>query len=163
MSLYLGQEKIENISTQITGNGLPSDDLPLSDGEASAGTSSLYSRSDHIHPISSNLYTTQYTGTGVYGSSNPNTLNFDFVPKLVMITILSGSNAQVPTFFTQGYAWAYFMNVPGTSTGTTSVTASAIVVTWSEDGKTLSWYGKGTVATMQLNANGYIYQVFAWR
>ena len=80
-----------------------------------------------------------------------------------MITILSGSNAQVPTFFTQGYAWAYFMNVPGTSTGTTSVTASAIVVTWSEDGKTLSWYGKGTTATGQLNAKDYTYRVTAWR
>ena len=111
----------------------------------------------------SEVYQTLYVGTGTYGSANPNTLSFDFAPKLVMITILSGSNAQVPTFFTQGYAWAYFMNVPGTSTGTTSVTASAIVVTWSEDGKTLSWYGKGTTATGQLNADGYTYRVTAWR
>lgn len=111
----------------------------------------------------SEVYQTSYVGTGAYGSANPNTLSFDFVPKLVMITILSGSNAQVPTFFTQGYAWSYFMNVSGTSAGSTTVTASAIVVTWSEDGKTLSWYGKGTVATMQLNADGYTYRVTAWR
>lgn len=108
------------------------------------------------------IYQTSYVGTGAYGSANPNTLSFDFVPKLVMITILSGSNAQVPTFFTQGYAWAYFMNVSGTSAGTT-VTASAIVVTWSEDGKTLSWYGKGTTATGQLNADGYTYRVMAFQ
>ena len=54
------------------------------------------------------------------------------------------------------------MNVSGTSTGNT-VTASAIAVTWSEDGKTLSWYGKGTTATGQLNADGYTYRVTAWR
>lgn len=108
------------------------------------------------------LYQTSYVGTGTYGSANPNTLSFDFVPKLVMITVLSGSNAQVPAFFTQGYAWSYFMNVSGNSTGTTA-TASAIVVTWSEDGKTLSWYGKGTTAAGQLNANGYTYRVTAWR
>lgn len=29
---------------------LPSDDLPLMDGEASAGTSRKFSRSDHRHP-----------------------------------------------------------------------------------------------------------------
>lgn len=39
----------------------------------------------------------------------------------------------------------------------------AIVFTGTQDGKTLSWYGKGTVATNQLNANGYTYRVIAWR
>jgi hypothetical protein len=32
------------------GGVLPSDDLPLMDGEASAGTSRKFSRSDHRHP-----------------------------------------------------------------------------------------------------------------
>ena len=111
----------------------------------------------------SGVYQTSYVGTGTYGSASPNTLSFDFAPKLVMVTILSGSNAQVPTFFTPGYAWSYFMNVPGSSAGSNTVTTSAIVATWSEDGKTLSWYGKGATATGQLNADGYTYLVTAWR
>lgn len=32
------------------------------------------------------IYTTSYVGTGTYGSSNPNTLTFDFVPEMVIIS-----------------------------------------------------------------------------
>ena len=36
--------------TSTVGNVVPSDDLPLMDGEASPGVSNKYSRSDHVHP-----------------------------------------------------------------------------------------------------------------
>ena len=51
MSLYLGSEKVENITAQITLPVEPSDDLPLADGTASAGTSKKFSRADHVHPM----------------------------------------------------------------------------------------------------------------
>lgn len=37
-------------STVNVNTVIPSDDLPLMDGEASAGTSKKFSRSDHRHP-----------------------------------------------------------------------------------------------------------------
>ncbi len=51
MSLYLGSEKVENVTAQITLPVEPSDDLPLVDGTASAGTSKKFSRADHVHPM----------------------------------------------------------------------------------------------------------------
>lgn len=38
-----------DVSTNIHGNSL-SDDMPLMDGDAKAGTSKMASRSDHVHP-----------------------------------------------------------------------------------------------------------------
>ena len=51
MSLYLGSEKVKNVTAQITLPVEPSDDLPLADGTASAGTSKKFSRADHVHPM----------------------------------------------------------------------------------------------------------------
>ena len=51
MSLYLGSEKVENVTAQITLPVEPSDDLPLANGTASAGTSKKFSRADHVHPM----------------------------------------------------------------------------------------------------------------
>ena len=50
MSLYLGSEKVENVTAQITLPVEPSNDLPLADGTASAGVSKKFSRADHVHP-----------------------------------------------------------------------------------------------------------------
>lgn len=36
--------------SQVIGGAYPSDDLPLMDGIADAGTSIYFSRSDHVHP-----------------------------------------------------------------------------------------------------------------
>lgn len=46
-----------SLITEIQGGGggaTPSDDLPLMDGTADAGTSAKYSRGDHVHPSDSN-------------------------------------------------------------------------------------------------------------
>lgn len=51
MSLYLGSEKVKNVTAQITLPVEPSDDLPLADGTASAGVSKKFSRADHVHPM----------------------------------------------------------------------------------------------------------------
>ena len=50
MSLYLGSEKVENVTARVTLPVDPSDDLPLADGTASAGVSKKFSRADHVHP-----------------------------------------------------------------------------------------------------------------
>ena len=54
MSLYLGSEKVENVTAQITLPVEPSNDLPLADGTASASVSKKFSRADHVHPAQEN-------------------------------------------------------------------------------------------------------------
>lgn len=77
------------------------------------------------------IATGSYTGTNTYGSSNPNSLTFEFEPKLVLIYVDSTSGAN--GYFSHGVAikgstvmWAY------------GSVAYRCHTTWS--GKTLSWY-----------------------
>ena len=59
------------------GGALPSDDLPLMDGEAQAGTSRKFSRSDHRHPHDSEKmdYMSALTNLELEAM-----LNFDAIP-----------------------------------------------------------------------------------
>ena len=43
-----------SLITEIEGGATPSDELPLMDGTADAGTSAKYSRGDHVHPSDTN-------------------------------------------------------------------------------------------------------------
>lgn len=93
-----------------------------------------------------------YVGAGTYGSSNPNSLKFNFVPKVVILftntttayedcgnitTILFGINEK-----------AYFTD--GTSNG---------ICYLSYQDSTMNWYGKGTAT--QLNSSGKTYYYIA--
>lgn len=105
------------------------------------------------------IATGTYTGTGTYGEKNPNSLTFDFEPKLVLIK----ASLQVTTFIrpaTKGNTW--YSNAQG----------GHYTATWS--GKTLSWYagdddywyGAGgsttdTGAPGQLNESGTTYYYVA--
>ena len=95
-----------------------------------------------------------YTGTNTYGSSNPNSLTFEFEPKLVLIYVdsVSGANG----YFSHGVAikgstvmWAY------------GRAAYRCHTTWS--GKTLSWYSEHPNYTSigQLNY-GILYRYIAF-
>ena len=85
------------------------------------------------------IYMTEYEGTGTYGSGNPNTLTFDFVPAVVFI---------IPKAITPKLSYGVPVFVPGLShvvfwIKEYSSTASFLVqltVTWSDDGKTMTWY-----------------------
>lgn len=91
--------------------------------------------------------TGSYVGTGTYGSANPNTLTFSFAPKLVIIQPSSGS-AYGPMFVRNGVT-ATAVNYHDTSQTST--------VTWSNGGKTLSWYTQSNMVAFQLNTNNYVY------
>ena len=82
----------------------------------------------------------QYTGTGVYGTDNPNVITFPFVPKLVLI-----SNYQVIGSRKNVVGWFY-----GYTTGANDndVNTNNVELTW--NGTTLSWYSKDS-AMYQLN------------
>ena len=101
-----------------------------------------------------------YTGKGTYGSSNKNTLTFDFEPKIVFIFIATGYGSMANTAYTGGaagdtnqvfYAGASQVWVYSSGTGSVKYTLS---------GKTLTWYCDKT-AYLQMNGNGTKYGYIA--
>ena len=97
------------------------------------------------------IATGSYTGTGTYGSANPNSLTFDFVPQLVIV-YLSATNANPGS----GYWDSMFLYAGGMA----KTYVNGTVVNFSLSGNTLSWYS--TDASSQLNINNliYYYKVF---
>lgn len=86
-----------------------------------------------------------YVGTGTYGSSNPNSLTFDFVPKIVMIRC-GGDDKLFDAFYGMIYV-------------TTDLSSGYYVtVKWSK--KTLSWYSDDSVS-YQMNDAGDKYYAIA--
>ena len=98
------------------------------------------------------IATGSYTGTGTYDSSNPNSLTFDFVPKLVYV--YSENNVQVggdditPNYF----IWATGM----TTARMDYVNGRSYYATFSASGNTLEWYttsSSGAVDTSEAQLN----------
>ena len=88
------------------------------------------------------IYVGRYTGTGTYGSGDPNEVTVPFKPQAVFVT--SGSvGTTIP------------MIRPCTSAKNSSAT---LTVTWEDDG--VSWYS--TSAANQLNAAGTTYDIVAF-
>lgn len=88
-----------------------------------------------------------YVGTGTYGADNPNSLTFDFVPKIVMIRCGHGGES------------VYFDAIYGMREVTTDFSSGYYVtVKWSK--KTLSWYSVDTESE-QMNYSGYKYYAIA--
>lgn len=90
-----------------------------------------------------------YTGTGQYGAGSPNSLTFDFVPKLV---IVSNRN----DIYYGGCAW--FAGMPKAFSHNSGTTAYMVNLTWS--GKTISWHATDGDA-QQLNTQGVRYDYIA--
>ncbi len=87
------------------------------------------------------IATGSYVATNLYGSQNPNTLNFDFTPYLVLVSN-SANNGCSQIWFQRP------MTVAAGHTGSNYAAWSANSVTWTENG--LSWYaqcyGNGSVS-----------------
>lgn len=92
-----------------------------------------------------------YVGTGTYGSSNPNTLTFDFVPKMVFVWGFGNSsgNSLYYQFMFYGEVYTSVYTGDGNGNGTS--------VSW--DSKTVSWYTNNRYA--QLNESSRTYRFFA--
>lgn len=109
------------------------------------------------------IATGSYTGAGTYGSSNKNSLTFDFVPKLVIVrpTITVGSSMK-PTavIWVEGaLGTSHAMNGDLSSYGTNTQ------LVFSLSGNTLSWYTNNTQASAapetQLNKSTMTYYYIA--
>ena len=103
------------------------------------------------------IYMTEYEGTGTYGSGNPNTLTFDFVPALIFILpTATGNRAYEPAIFTPGLIRTAWLN-RSTSDGNTYF--GIYRITWSDNLKTVSWYLESlymlsTGSTVRYNSTG---------
>lgn len=94
-----------------------------------------------------------YTGTGVYGSSNKNTLTFDFEPKLMIICEeLSMLMCSSTDGWEESGIWA--KGIVGMKVKYGNASATSFV---SVSGNTISWYTNGSSAGTQLNASGATY------
>lgn len=96
-----------------------------------------------------------YTGTGTYGAGSPNTLSFDFEPKLVFITGHRSTGAD------SNYIETALLIRPFTMY-TANLVASGIAlgsVGW--DGKSVSWHSE-TNAHNQSNVSGRQYEYIAF-
>lgn len=90
--------------------------------------------------------TGSYAGTGTYGVGSPNTLMFDFVPKLIIISIDNNTYG--------GYiAWGSMIWVYNSKMASSWVDAgnNSNNITCSLSGTTFSWYTTGTTDSSQLN------------
>lgn len=85
-----------------------------------------------------------YVGTGTYGADNPNSLTFDFVPKIVMIRC-GGDDKLFDAFYGMIYV-------------TTDLSSGYYVtVKWSK--KTLSWYSDDSVSCQMNDAGDKYYAI----
>ena len=98
-----------------------------------------------------------YVGTGTYGSSNPNSLTFDFVPKLVVVA-LSKDKDNSPNVTPSPYqGWRnMFLWIYGMKKTTTSTSGIDFI----NDGKNFSWYAYN-YASNQCNESGSTYTAVA--
>lgn len=114
----------------------------------------------------SQIETGSYVGTGTHGSSNPNSLTFDFAPKLFCLYgWQSDSSGWVYPFMDTAYRNVMFNPQTHLSTEFTnsrlpsSANQNGTYGKRSADGMTISWYA--TSADAQNNTTGLIYHYFA--
>lgn len=97
-----------------------------------------------------------YVGTGTYGESNPNSLTFDFVPKLLFVMMNKTTNtSDGPHPNANGwihmFIWAY---------GVSNTRVASYNLTFEQNGKAISWYS-GTDGERQCNWSGVKYTAVA--
>ena len=95
------------------------------------------------------IATGSYTGTGTYGSSNPNSLTFSFPPEFLVV---SPNQEPYRLFLVRG--------MTKSNTRPTGGSDGNVAVAWY--GSTVSWYGDSTGGDyLQLNRRGTPYFYFA--
>ena len=96
------------------------------------------------------IATGSYVGTGTYGSSNPNTLTFEFEPKFLVV--------QTDTIsFPGGLIWVNGISEIGSIFTDTSTSAS-LDISINKSGKSITWYSSdGSEDQMNSSSQNYYY------
>ena len=102
-----------------------------------------------------------YDGTGQYGESNPNILEFDFVPKLVIVANSYG--IRLEPYQSQSLWYYSFIWIQGVTTANVHDHSNAVTtLIFNQIGNTLQWYTTTNPgATGQMNVNGTSYYYIA--
>lgn len=105
------------------------------------------------------IATWSYTGTGTSGVDNPNSLTFDFAPKVLMMLDISNGivipgDGRIYTEFAETLTTTY-----QSSRGFCSGSSGTNYAKKSSDGKTIYWYcaSSSAGATYQCNVSGKVY------
>lgn len=96
------------------------------------------------------VVTGSYVGTGKYGSSNPNTLNFDSQIKCLIIN--GSSSSKISSIVLPYGSTAFYLTV-------TNGSFSISNVTWGET--SVSWYTESSGSGPQANISGQVYHYIA--
>lgn len=120
-------------------------------GETDLGT--------NVYPTCVRMATGRYVGTGTYGSSNPNSLSFEFEPKFIVICC---QKTDASLFYQR---MEFVKNNPtatamGSYVNNNTVFANICDVIWS--GNTISWATRNDDAYYQLNMEGCEYYYVAF-
>lgn len=99
------------------------------------------------------IETGSYTGTGTYGSGNPNTLTFGFKPKLVVVQGNYENTSQIGFIWQTGLQRTGNIYYMGSSSGYQQMY-------YSFSGNTLNWYSSSDVIR-QCNVSGQTYYYVA--
>lgn len=114
------------------------------------------------------IATGSYTGTGTYGSANPCSLTFNFVPKILWVYVSTNGYLNIDEFYDLQRNAVFITNgttsapIAGSVSGSSSAFSNTF--TW---GTTVSWYSaynnnnKDVGAATQLNYSGYTYKYIA--
>lgn len=110
----------------------------------------IQAEDENLVASSVKIATGSYKGTGTSGSSNKNSLTFDFKPKVVFIVCDGGSGSSlIPVTM---YVW-------GGTRMAVDLAASISESTVTVSGNTMSWYGGS--ANSQLNRSGDTFRYVA--
>lgn len=137
----------------------------------SNGTLTFFDGSDYhdLHYANGGKFAAgSYTGAGTNGTSNANTLSFQFKPKIIFVLYEGSGNNNPITLgvilasaMTTSYTAAKFAtNVYFDASGNDKSVASQSYGKLSSDGKTVSWYSTGS-AQKQMNASEKTYYYYA--
>ena len=97
------------------------------------------------HKGNCTVYSTSYTGNGLYGPNNRNSVSFSRTPLIAFVLCTEGTTA---------------VFVPGqTAASSINLATADVIVNWS--GSTLTWYSNSN-AVVQLNRNNTTYRVVAF-
>lgn len=141
----------------------------LSPARGGTGVQSLSALADALFPSGvPNIVSGYYIGTGSYHASNPNSLTFNFVPKLILL------------FVPSGVAYVGFMNKNNaTASNYLYIVCDALTTSFekhampiyddnpgysysckSSDGKTIKWYCTSVEAQLNVAGAKYLYIAF---
>lgn len=101
-----------------------------------------------------------YVGTGTFGEDNPNTLTFEFQPKVVLFDLECHNHYAVFPYIWGGKKLSVLHSFETSAGGYSSLFDNRVTV----EGNTMSWYTDNSLSggeTVQMNGSGMTYRYIA--